>query len=164
MLKINREQRKNCVLCLLPINRSTTILIFMKIGSNVQFIETISGTSQPLWLLDNHHPWSSAVSSVSCFVCKNSEIGELWLAKLPNVRGRSRTQMLIERTVDVYDCVCSLSLTFFEEFSWNLSQIFIFLRQCTGMRQLFWLKVKVTLVGQMYESVFCVCSISPTFF
>jgi len=43
---------------------------------------------------------TSAVSSVSCFVHdrKRSVIGELWLAELPNVRGRSRTQMLTEQT------------------------------------------------------------------
>jgi len=33
--------------------------------------------------------------------CKRSVIGELWLVKLPNDRGRSRTQMLTERTADV---------------------------------------------------------------
>ena len=40
----------------------------------------------------------SAVRSVSCFVRERSVIGELWMAKLPDVRGRSRKQMLTERT------------------------------------------------------------------
>ena len=33
---------------------------------------------------------------------ERSVIGELWLAKLPNIRGRSRTQMLTEGTAVCY--------------------------------------------------------------
>jgi len=42
-----------------------------------------------------------SVRSVSCFVRERSAIGELWLAKLPNDRGRSRTQMLNKRTARI---------------------------------------------------------------
>ena len=43
----------------------------------------------------------TAVRSVSICVCDRSLNGELWLAKLPNVRGHSRTQMLTERTASI---------------------------------------------------------------
>ena len=46
----------------------------------------------------------------------------------------------------------------------NLTLLLSLLRRCLyGIGQTFCYKTKVTLIVEVFESVFCVCSISPTF-
>jgi len=88
----------------------THILLFKRTVVNI-FLWHPTKLMRPRSFIKKHcyRIWVTNIwTSTGLRYCERSVIGELWLAKLPNVRGRSLTQMLTERTTDLFDLALTI--------------------------------------------------------